>query len=548
MQFLGPPVGGPSFSQPPLVFAPKLQAPGLAPPQPLQVGLFNAPPSPWPSQGQPLAAGAGFRSRSMTPTPFVNYPRFQQIAVPASGSNSTPGEVANRSVDPTPWIRAASNFALNSDFNISIALQHQQNLDLAGVMAIMKEESKGKRTIQALADKLVLHKMLANMDVPQMPRLLTIEGQVHRCDIARFIDEHLSKPGSSDVVVKPTHLSNGAGVLILKTVPAEQRQHTIQYLTEHIRHHMQQHAGAHESLALQSLKPAFIIQPRYQSVVHFDTPLEIRIVALWGKVRLGLWWWGRQIALGESPHRNAWIIRRPRRQGKLSTNDHWEVVHEHTGTNPGFDSALELFERHMPAMAATAEAISVAVGAPFLRCDFFVGSAEWGVRLNEVAYGCGVDYRSRSEDGTGSIVDDAPSIARILHEGMARCKVVLPAKSFLVKLGAQGRNYHDMAVAPLPRSLFDFWQRSPASTERAGKDKDAEEYAVPQDLCKTIKPTTKTGCVAPPCGLGLSQPPSYPPQYLVPSSQLMPSILGGMLLGPVPQFQFLGAGLRVPAR
>jgi len=344
--------------------------------------------------------------------------------------------------------------------------------------------------------------------------------------------------------VKPTHLSNGAGVLILKAVQPQQREHTIQYLTEHVRNHMQQRAGAHESLALQSLKPGFIVQPRYQSVVNFETPLELRIVALWGKVRLGLWWWGRQKALGESPHRNAWIVRRPKRQGRLSDDDQWDILHEHTGNNPGFNRALELFERHMPAMASAAEAIAVAVGAPFLRVDFFVGSADWGVRLNEVAYGCGVDYRSRSEDGTGGIVDDAPSIARILQEGMARCRTILPAKRFLSKLGVQGRTYHDLIVRPLPRSLFDFWQRPPASSEKVARDTDAEDYAVPEDLCKTIKATRPAEVVPRSLG-GMCQ---QPRQSLGPSSQLMPNILSGLGLFGVPQFPVLAPVHVVRAR
>ena len=37
--------------------------------------------------------------------------------------------------------------------------------------------------------------------------------------------------------------------------------------------------------------------------------------------------------------------------------------------------AMELFRTHISAISACAEAIAVAVGAPFLRCDFFVGGA-----------------------------------------------------------------------------------------------------------------------------------------------------------------------------
>lgn len=115
---------------------------------------------------------------------------------------------------------------------------------------------------------------------------------------------------------------------------------------------------------------------------------------------------------------------------------------------------------------------------------FFVGSAEWGVRLNEVAYGCGVDYRARVEDGSGRLVDDAPSIARILREGMSLCHSVAPAKTFLDKVGAQGLTYAEMAVFPLPRPLKP---RMPANMLRAGSDENAEECAVPEEMCKTMK-------------------------------------------------------------
>jgi len=105
---------------------------------------------------------------------------------------------------------------------------------------------------------------------------------------------------------------------------------------------------------------------------------------------------------------------------------------------------LKLFLEAMPAMAATAESIAKAVGAPFLRSDFSVGSEKWGVRLNEVAYGSGADCRKKVE-GVDEGVDDGPVIARILQEGFKHCKSQ-PAEHFMVPLGVEGEVYDSMSV------------------------------------------------------------------------------------------------------
>lgn len=135
-------------------------------------------------------------------------------------------------------------------------------------------------------------------------------------------------------------------------------------------------------------------------------------------------------------------------------------------------------------MAATTEALAAAVGAPFLRADFFVGSPTMGVRLNEVAYGCGVDYKTRSENG--QIADDAPAIAQILQEGMALCQSKLSPDNFLSKLGARGRCYSELEVAPVPPE-----QRLQASPSggglRLGDEVDdcALGCIVPEEMCHT---------------------------------------------------------------
>merc|ERR1712135_272434 len=117
---------------------------------------------------------------------------------------------------------------------------------------------------------------------------------------------------------------------------------------------------------------------------------------LWGKTRLGIWWWGKGI---QEERRNTWLIRHPSVVGQLGSDDTWEILHEHTGGNPGFDKAVLLFKKAMPAMSSAAEAIATAFGTPFLRTDFFIGSEKWGVRLNEVAYGSGTEHRQRASSG-----------------------------------------------------------------------------------------------------------------------------------------------------
>merc|ERR1711871_986304 len=143
----------------------------------------------------------------------------------------------------------------------------------------------------------------------------------------------------------------------------------------------------------------------------------------------GIWWWGRTKSSTENSHRNVWIVRQPLSKDGLSDQDEWRVIHHHTGSNPGFDKAIDIFKRCMPAMVSYCEKIATAVGAPFLRADFFVGSPKWGVRLNEVAYGCGCDYRNCEPQDPTRIFDDAPAMAQILQEGMALCQNRLPPRT-----------------------------------------------------------------------------------------------------------------------
>jgi len=142
------------------------------------------------------------------------------------------------------------------------------------------------------------------------------------------------------------------------------------------------------------------------------------------------------------------VVRQPAYEGELSDEDAWEVVHLNPNPDAAFEAVLEQFEKNIVIIAKMAEVVAHAVGAPFLRSDFFLGSPQWGVRLNEVAYGSGIDYYNIADDGTDRIVNDATMIARIIQEGMASCQKRTKAAHFLSTLGVQGPNYASMYVVP----------------------------------------------------------------------------------------------------
>jgi hypothetical protein len=146
---------------------------------------------------------------------------------------------------------------------------------------------------------------------------------------------------------------------------------------------------------------------------------------------------------------------------------------------------VKLFKRHMPDMAALTETLATALGTPFLRADFFVGSPKWGIRLNEVAYGCGLEYRNLFKDGSSQVprvIDDKPAMSEILRQGMALCHRRLPPQHFLQMLGVQGTSYEDTAVVPLSCPLTNF-----AQTMNQQPDHDLPDYAVEESLCASVK-------------------------------------------------------------
>lgn len=329
----------------------------------------------------------------------------------------------------------------------------EKKLSINELMTLIKAQSAGKGTIQALGDKIILSKLLDNLGIPQMPLLYSVYGKVDSCAVTKLVSDIESSGDSEsyDIVVKPTHLSSGQGLLVLSKKRWDKEGLTAVKLVKHMENFLGKKAADCESEALKSLMPGFIVQPRYQSPVAFSFPLEMRVVTVWGKARLGVWWWGRQSE--PKGRRTTWMVRCPKTPGLLRPDDDWEALHEHGGDNRGFDVALALFKEAMSPMAAAAEEIAVAVGAPFLRSDFFVGSPKWGIRLNEVAYGSGVDYKRRrpgsSPKATGANacnehVDDGPAIAQILQEGFSLCQQK-PPSHFLQLLGAKSASYEPPA-------------------------------------------------------------------------------------------------------
>eukprot|EP00435_Cladocopium_sp_Y103_P028047 s3419_g7.t1 len=386
---------------------------------------------------------------------FVPAPRVAPVAAVPRAAVAAP-RLARPSVvlaPPLPkeemnaWLAAARNFEMNTDFDVAPLLADRRR-SIQEVVDVMKVNSGGKGTIQALGDKIVLSKLLENLGIPQMPVLFSTYSKVEQQEVDSLVSSWKNEE-DFDVVIKPTHLSSAAGAIFMCKSKWEKDGWNAQKLKEHMETYLQKKASESESEALKSLVPGFVVQPRYRSSVGFNFPLELRVVTLWGKARVGIWWWGRHT--DPKGRRSTWFVRKPARGGELSEDDDWEVIHEHRGGNRGFEVSLKLFKEAMPVMCTAAEAIATAVGAPFLRSDFFVGDSRWGVRLNEVAYGSGVDYRRRKEKNStskqtkggswqGGLVDDGPAIAEILQEGFKVCQRQPPA-DFLRTLGAKNAIY-----------------------------------------------------------------------------------------------------------
>jgi hypothetical protein len=336
-----------------------------------------------------------------------------------------------------PWLEAASKFVLNTDFDISEELDGSP-LPLSKLMKIMKDESAGKRTIQAIGDKILLNALIENIGVPQMPALYASHGDINESQVEQLVDDLESslEDDAFDIVCKPTHLSNCTGTLLITTDYWEYQEYDADTLVDHMKEYMPEKAHETESAALQSLLPGFIIQPLYRSP-YSSVPIEIRVFTLWGKTRVGVWWWGT------GKEENAWIVQGSRGE--------WRALHDNPKSTDEYKRSLGLILQQMPQMARDAEKIAIAVGTPFLRSDFFVGSEKWGTRLNEVAYGSNIEMR-RAAPGPSKSEDDSDAMAQILQEGYKHCRRQHP-EMFLSRLGASGSSYET--------EWWKFWSKAP---------------------------------------------------------------------------------------
>eukprot|EP00928_Gymnodinium_smaydae_P006360 TRINITY_DN12246_c0_g1_i1.p1 TRINITY_DN12246_c0_g1~~TRINITY_DN12246_c0_g1_i1.p1 ORF type:complete len:584 (+),score=83.08 TRINITY_DN12246_c0_g1_i1:137-1753(+) len=445
--------------------------------------------------------------------------------------------------DLQPWLEAARGFQMNRDFDISAHLGVRP-LTLSDIIAVMKKNSGGKRTIQALGDKIALSQMLENLGVPQMPMLFQAQGQVERRAVDELV-ETLTKGGEEElaIVAKPTHLSNCSGAVVLSKGEWASKGWNADKLYDHMTKYMAERALDSESEALKSVKRGFIVQPLYRSCVDFTSqttkghkPLEMRVITLWGKARIGVWWWGRYLPGRDDALRTTWIVRRPKQRGVLSDDDDWEIAHMHQGHNPGYEASLRLFKQAMPTMALAAEAIATAVGAPFLRSDFFIGSERWGVRLNEVAYGSGLDYKRRPA-GVPGLLDDSPVMARILQEGFRFAKCASP-ETFLDRLGAEGSTYEALTVGEVAP---DQRPRLPSAVLRSPSLEDDE--MLPTLLaggCETVRPA-KFPLGFPRCISNAAPFPAWPAP--VPASRVNVNVNVG-----APPLSVTSAGTRVVSK
>lgn len=336
------------------------------------------------------------------------------------------------------WLDCARKFQMNCDFEVH-GCDHLPHDDYDALMSVMKECSDDKLTIQAMADKILMGQLIANMDIAQLPVILAVRDPASvKAEVSALVDQHLTKVSDVEVIVKPTHLSSGEGVFTVRTVQEAYRDSSIDEIVAQIQSFLERCAHETESAALRSLLPGCIAQPKYKSFNDGkNPPIELRVTALWGRAHSAVWWWG-DTAL----EMNTWFARRE------GTENEWDELHEGI-EEPGLREVRAQMLAHMPALATAAEKVAVAVGAPFLRSDFFIGSDEFGVRLNETAYGSNIQYRRQNTVGNVGLLDDAPVVAQVLHEGMPLCSARFPAKHFLSQLGFSGSCYRDAIVLDL---------------------------------------------------------------------------------------------------
>merc|ERR1719326_700643 len=159
-----------------------------------------------------------------------------------------------------------------------------------------------------------------NLGVQQVPMLFSSRRTLDTDGVEEFVEGLESSMDlwrtNFDIVVKPTHLCFSDGTLVLNN-ETWYSDWNADLLVDHMKTHMAAKAHSSESAALQSAVPGILIQPRYDSCINFDCPIEVRVITLWGKVRMGIWWFGDgkcNKADGPEEKRNAWFVEDESRQ------------------------------------------------------------------------------------------------------------------------------------------------------------------------------------------------------------------------------------------
>merc|ERR1719324_1645087 len=113
---------------------------------------------------------------------------------------------------------------MNTDFQVS----SPEGCDFATLMQVMKKESDGKWTIQAMADKLLLNGILENLGLPHMPMIFANRSLAKLRERLEVLVDKLiiatAKKQPYDIIVKPTHLSSAQGVMSFNKVHAPHRE------------------------------------------------------------------------------------------------------------------------------------------------------------------------------------------------------------------------------------------------------------------------------------------------------------------------------------
>jgi len=160
-----------------------------------------------------------------------------------------------------------------------------------------------------------------------------------------------------------------------------------------------------------SLQPAAILEPAYPSMQQTDGIMpsskvcEVRVWVLFGKARVAVWYFGLDDELLKPGLLHSRV---PSREFTAffyfdTSSGEWHVVNLEQleydlrqvselavdGFQRSYMNVIRMLKIHLDGAAERSEYVAVALGAPLIRADFFVGCKYWGVILNEVAYGTG---------------------------------------------------------------------------------------------------------------------------------------------------------------